>query len=87
MFGISGTELFIILVFALFIFGPDKLPEIGRTIGRFMREFKRAQESMEAVIRAEMYAKDREDTKKVAESTTARPVFDDDDDEDEEEEE
>jgi hypothetical protein len=52
-----------------------------------MREFKRAQESMEAVIRAEMYAKDREDTKKVAESTTARPVFDDDDDEDEEEEE
>ncbi len=56
MFGISGTELFIIVVFVLLIFGPDKLPQFGRTVGQFMREFKRAQESMEAVIRAEVYA-------------------------------
>ncbi len=56
MFGISGTELFIVVVFVLLIFGPDNLPKFGRTIGQMMREFKRAQESMEAVIRAEVYA-------------------------------
>lgn len=55
MFGISGTELVIIVAFVLFIFGPDKLPEFARTIGQFIREFKRAQENMEAVLRAEMY--------------------------------
>jgi sec-independent protein translocase protein TatB len=54
LFGISGTELGIILVFALIIFGPDKLPQLGRTVGRFMNEFKRAQESLEKTIKAEM---------------------------------
>jgi TatA/E family protein of Tat protein translocase len=59
VFGISGTELFIIVVFVLLIFGPDNLPKFGRTIGQMMREFKRAQETMEAVIRAEVYADKR----------------------------
>ncbi|MDF1543021.1 MAG: twin-arginine translocase TatA/TatE family subunit [Anaerosomatales bacterium] len=59
MFGIGGTELFIIVVFVLLIFGPDKLPQFGRTIGQMMREFKRAQETMESVIRAEVYADKR----------------------------
>ncbi len=58
MFGISGFELLIILVLVLIIFGPDKLPELGRTVGRAMGTFKRAQEDMERVIRAEMYAGD-----------------------------
>ncbi len=62
MFGISGTELFIIVAFVLLIFGPDKLPQFGRTIGQFMREFKRAQESMEAIIRAEVYASNNKPT-------------------------
>lgn len=56
MFGISGFELLIVIVFALIIFGPDKLPEVGRMIGRALGTFKRAQEDMERVIRAEMYA-------------------------------
>lgn len=86
MFGISGTELFIVVVFALLIFGPDKLPEMGRTIGRFMREFKRAQENMEAVIRAEVYGKESETPEIIEQPVAARPVYDDDDDEEEEEE-
>ncbi len=59
MFGIGGTELLIIVVFVLLIFGPEKLPQFGRTIGQMMREFKRAQETMESVIRAEVYADKR----------------------------
>jgi len=56
VFGIGGTELAIIAVFAFIIFGPDKVPELARTIGKAMRTFKRAQEDMERVIRAEVYA-------------------------------
>jgi len=88
VFGISGTELFIIVAFALIILGPDRLPEIGRTLGRFMREFKRAQDSMEAVIRAEMYGKGQDITKTPEKPGSPLPnrKIDDDDDEEEEEE-
>jgi sec-independent protein translocase protein TatB len=51
--GLGGTEIVIIAVFALLIFGPDKIPQMARTIGRFQREFKRAQDTMESTIRAE----------------------------------
>lgn len=42
MFGIGPTELVVILVLALVIFGPGKLPEVGNAIGKSVREFKRA---------------------------------------------
>lgn len=87
MFGISGTELFMIVVFALLIFGPDKLPEFGRTVGKIMNEFKRAQESMESMIRAEMYASDSEKKRPAAVAAGAVSGIDDDDDEDDEEDE
>ncbi len=60
MFGISGTELFIIIVFVLLIFGPDKLPAVGRTVGQMMREFKRAQQTMESLIKAEVAAAEKQ---------------------------
>jgi len=56
VFGIGGSELVIIAVVALLLFGPDKLPQFGRTVGRFMRDFKRYQDVMESTIKAEMYA-------------------------------
>lgn len=92
VFGISGTELFFIGVFALVIFGPDKLPALGRTVGRFMREFKRAQENVETLLRAEMYAADGEDAdakslETVAPVEPAIPAYGDDADEEEEDEE
>jgi sec-independent protein translocase protein TatB len=84
MFGISGTELTFILVFALIIFGPDKLPQLGRTVGRFMNEFKRAQESVEATINAELNF----DAKKTEpEKAAPAPSIAADEDEDEEDEE
>jgi sec-independent protein translocase protein TatB len=51
--GLGGTELVIIAVFAILIFGPDKIPQLARTVGRFQREFRRAQDTMESTIRAE----------------------------------
>lgn len=48
MFGpIGATELIVILVLALIIFGPGKLPDVGKAIGRSIREFKRASSSVE----------------------------------------
>jgi sec-independent protein translocase protein TatA len=41
-FGISGPEVVVILVIALLLLGPKKLPEVGRSVGRGMREFKGA---------------------------------------------
>jgi sec-independent protein translocase protein TatA len=40
MFGLGGLELVVILAIALIIFGPKRLPEIGRTLGKGMREVK-----------------------------------------------
>lgn len=42
MFGIGMLELTVILVIALLVFGPKKLPEIGRGLGKGIREFKKA---------------------------------------------
>jgi sec-independent protein translocase protein TatA len=42
VFGIGTQELIIILLIALIVFGPKKLPEVGRTIGRSLAEFRRA---------------------------------------------
>lgn len=58
MFGIGGWEFILIAVLALLLFGPDKLPQFARTIGRFMRDFKRYQDLMESTIRAEVFAND-----------------------------
>lgn len=62
MFGISGTELILIAVFAFIIFGPDKIPEIARTVGKAVNMFKRTQEDMERLVKAEMYGIDPEKT-------------------------
>ncbi len=72
MFGISGTELFIIVVLVLVIFGPEKLPELARTAGKAIRMFKTAQEDMERVIRAEVYSPNADnDAAAAATATTA----------------
>ena len=42
MFGVGTQEIIIILVIALVVFGPKKLPEIGKAIGQGLREIKKA---------------------------------------------
>src|SRR6266542_3465738 len=43
MFNVGPTELMVILVLALIVFGPKKLPEMGKSIGKGLREFRKAQ--------------------------------------------
>ena len=50
MFGIGEGELVLIVLFAFLIFGPDKLPGMGRTLGRALRQFKSAQEGFTEVV-------------------------------------
>ncbi|MDY0340094.1 MAG: twin-arginine translocase TatA/TatE family subunit [Coriobacteriia bacterium] len=58
MFGIGSWEFLAIVVLALLLFGPDKLPDFARTVGRFMRDFRRYQSMMESTIKMEVFASD-----------------------------
>lgn len=50
MFGIGFPELVLILIIGLIVFGPGKLPELGRTIGKGMREFRKASSALQAAM-------------------------------------
>ncbi|MBN2248133.1 MAG: twin-arginine translocase TatA/TatE family subunit [Coriobacteriia bacterium] len=58
MFGIGSWEFLFIIGLALLLFGPDKLPDFARTLGRFMRDFRRYQAMMESTIKMEVFASD-----------------------------
>ena len=50
MFGIGGTELFIILVIALIVLGPNKLPDLARMLGKAMGDLQRATNDLKREI-------------------------------------
>ena len=54
MFGLGLPELLVIFVIALLVFGPKKLPELGKSIGRAMAEFKKASQEVKESIESEM---------------------------------
>ena len=57
MFGtLGGPELFLILVVALIVFGPRKLPEIGKSVGKMMAEFRKASNDFKRTIEDEVEA-------------------------------
>jgi sec-independent protein translocase protein TatA len=59
MFGSIGMpELMIIFVIALIIFGPRKLPELGRSLGRSLTEFKRASNELRNTLEEEIKVED-----------------------------
>ena len=55
MFGIGGSELFLILLFGFLLFGPDKLPSIAKTAGKAIAKFRNAQEEVTKVVQNEIY--------------------------------
>ena len=54
MFGIGMTELMVVLVVALLVLGPQRLPEIARALGRGMAEFRRASNDLRATLSASL---------------------------------
>ena len=64
MFGSVGMpELLIILVIALIIFGPRKLPELGRSLGKSLGEFKRASNELRNTLEEEVRVEEQRDQK------------------------
>lgn len=51
MFNVGPAELLVIFVIALLVFGPNKLPEVGRQVGRAVNEFRRFQSSLRDEVR------------------------------------
>uniref|UniRef100_UPI0019680EF3 Sec-independent protein translocase subunit TatA/TatB n=1 Tax=Myxococcus vastator TaxID=2709664 RepID=UPI0019680EF3 len=60
MFNIGAGEMVFILVAALLILGPQRLPELARGIGKFLREFRRQTDEVRNVVEREFYAMDQE---------------------------
>jgi TatA/E family protein of Tat protein translocase len=56
---IGFPEMLVILVVALIIFGPRKLPELGRSLGRSINEFKRASNELKSTLDEEIRAEER----------------------------
>ena len=75
MFGSIGMpEMLIILVIALIIFGPRKLPELGRSLGKSLAEFKRASNELKNTLEEEIRLDEQrptQDTAKAKETPAA----------------
>ncbi len=69
MFDIGFQELVIIFVIALLVFGPDKLPEVGRTLGKWLIEIRRGIHNAKVQMEAEF----EESERKRAEHEAAHP--------------
>ena len=74
MFGPIGMpELIIILTLALIIFGPRKLPELGRSLGKSLGEFKRASNELRNTLDEEIRLEEEQRTARAATATPPPP--------------
>jgi len=72
MFGSIGMpELIIIFVIALIIFGPRKLPELGRSLGKSLSEFKRASNELKSTLEEEIRLDEQRATRDASRAATA----------------
>lgn len=75
MFGSLGfTEIAFILVLALLLFGPKRLPEIGRTIGKGLAEFRRASNELRRTLESEVALEENEAKRRPPAISPARPA-------------
>src|SRR5690349_24632189 len=74
MFGSIGMpEMLIILIIALIIFGPRKLPEIGKSLGKSLAEFKKASNELRNTLEEEIRIEEQRDTTKTTQAPPAAP--------------
>ena len=74
MFGSIGMpELVIILVIALIIFGPRKLPELGKSLGKSINEFKKASTELQNTLEQEIKLEEQKDEKAKTAAATPPP--------------
>jgi sec-independent protein translocase protein TatA len=82
MFGPIGMpELIVIMVIALIIFGPRKLPELGRSLGRSLNEFKRASNELKHTLDEEIRVEEQRSTERQQPPETPRSASVTDEDE------
>ena len=75
MFGPIGMpELIVIMVIALIIFGPRKLPELGRSLGRSLNEFKRASNELKHTLDEEIRVEEQKSAERQQPPEIPRPV-------------
>ena len=75
MFGSIGMpELIIIFVIALIIFGPRKLPELGRSLGKSLSEFKRASNELKSTLEEEIRLDEQRATLDAAKAAAPPPA-------------
>jgi TatA/E family protein of Tat protein translocase len=74
MFGSLGMpELIVIFVIALIVFGPRKLPELGRSLGRGIAEFKKATNELQSSLEEEIRAEERREPAKDVQGSVEAP--------------
>jgi TatA/E family protein of Tat protein translocase len=76
MFDIGLQEMLVIGVLALLVFGPSKLPELGRMVGRAMREFRRASDEFRSTVETNLHINDPDPPppEPVATATSEPPI-------------
>ena len=79
MFNLGAGEIAVIMIVALLLLGPDKLPELARGIGKFVREFRRQTDDVRGMVEREFYKMDQEvfaeeKAKRIEPSVPAEPV-------------
>jgi sec-independent protein translocase protein TatA len=74
MGSIGMPEMLVILVIALIVFGPRKLPELGKSIGKSLAEFKRASNELKSTLEEEIRIEEQKTVKKAAAPLPAAPT-------------
>jgi len=74
IFGLGLPEMMVIMVFALLIFGPKKLPEIGRSVGKTIRGFQDASRDFQAEFTKEVDQLDRTDVDRIDKVAFSKPI-------------